>query len=315
MTVRRYRQIAVVTLVGLAFLTVAGVVVRLTGSGLGCADWPGCSEQRFIDVSSTHTAIEQANRLLSGLIGLPTLALLVLGLRATRRGDGLRWPAVGTFLLVIANGLVGRFVVTEDLHPAVVQSHFLLAMVALLFATVAAVRAREFLSTGETVPIRRPTDSAQMLTVALGGLTFAALATGTVVTGSGPHAGDENAIRYGFDISTVAEIHSVTVIVTVLVGVALAVLASRRHDHARQNDLSGWLFVALLQGVVGYAQYFTGVPELLVATHVAGATALWIMTVRLVLRSSTADSEVMAAAGDGSTGGERGVSSPSAAAV
>src|SRR6056297_1291544 len=84
-TLQRYRQLAIVTTFGVGFLTVAGGVVRLTGSGLGCADWPACNDERFIDVSTGHTAIEQLNRLLSGVIGLPTLLLLIVAFRAAPR--------------------------------------------------------------------------------------------------------------------------------------------------------------------------------------------------------------------------------------
>lgn len=306
MTVQRYRQIAVVTAVGLVVLTVAGAVVRLTGSGLGCADWPGCSESRFVDVSSTHTAIEQINRLLSGLIGLPTLALLVVALRATRRGEGLRWPAVATFALVIANGLVGRFVVSEDLHPAVVQSHFLLAMAAVAVAVVAAVRGGEAVRLGAvrrwTVSTGTGVDLVRLATLVLVGATAAALATGTIVTGAGPHAGDENARRFGLDIASVARVHGATVMATLALAVGLAVVASRRSDRRLQGDLSAWLFVGLLQAAIGYAQYFSGVPELLVAAHVGGATVLWAFTVRLAVRSVGVDPAPAATARGGDSG-------------
>jgi cytochrome c oxidase assembly protein subunit 15 len=113
-------------------------------------------------------------------------------------------------------------------------------------------------------------------------LTAAALATGTVVTGTGPHAGEEDVRRFGFDISNVAQIHSVTVIVAVAVAVALALWVGRRRELAPlQAPMSSWLFVGLLQGGLGYAQYFTGVPELLVGYHILGATVLWVQTVRL----------------------------------
>ena len=121
------------------------------------------------------------------------------------------------------------------------------------------------------------------LVTALVVLTGAALTTGTVVTGAGPHAGEEDVRRFGFDISTVARIHSVTVIAAVVTGVLLAWIAGRSSDRTLQTLLSTWLFVALVQGGIGYAQYFTGVPELLVGAHIAGATLLWVSTVWLVL--------------------------------
>lgn len=278
MTLKRYRQLAIVTTVGICVLVVAGGVVRLTGSGLGCDDWPNCNDERFIDVSTGHAAIEQLNRLLSGLIGLPTLLLAIVSFRAAPRGSGLRWPALGVLATVLANGVVGGIAVRRDLHPALVQSHFLLAMLSIAFGLIA-VRA----SSGQGVDWSRWTLTSHRgrLLTALIVLTAAALATGTVVTGAGPHAGEEDVRRFGFDIGGVARIHSVTVIAAVLTGALLAWVATRSRDHRFQNLLSTWLFVALVQGAIGYTQYFTGVPELLVGAHIAGATLLWVQTVWL----------------------------------
>jgi heme a synthase len=123
------------------------------------------------------------------------------------------------------------------------------------------------------------------LFVALGVFVAAALVTGTIVTGAGPHAGDETARRYGFDISTVAEVHSVTVWVAVAVFLALVVALRRTPGLFDRfgGKVSTWMFVAVLQGGVGYVQYFNNVPAVLVAAHVAGATALWVATVWLIL--------------------------------
>ncbi len=278
MTLKRYRQLAIVTTVGICILVVAGGVVRLTGSGLGCDDWPNCNAERFIDVSSGHTAIEQVNRLLSGLIGLPTLLLAIVSFRAAPRGSGLRWPAIGVLVSVLANGVVGGIAVRGDLHPALVQSHFPLAMISIAFGLLAI---RNSAGTQVRWPQVRSGDIIDRLVAGIVVLTGAALVSGTVVTGAGPHAGEEDVRRYGFDIGTVARIHSATVIAAVTIGLLLAWTVTRRGDRALQNGLSTWLFVAVVQGGIGYAQYFTGVPELLVGAHIAGATVLWVVTVRL----------------------------------
>jgi cytochrome c oxidase assembly protein subunit 15 len=279
MTRTRYRQLAIVTTIGICFLVVAGGVVRLTGSGLGCDDWPNCNDERFIDVSSGHAAIEQLNRLLSGVIGIPTVLLAIAGFRAAPRGSGLRWPAIGVLVSVLANGVVGGMAVLGDLHPFLVQSHFLLAMVSIAFGLIA-VRA----GTDRRIPWSSASWSnplhAQLFAVLL--LTAAALATGTMVTGAGPHAGEQDVRRYGFDIGGVARIHSATVILAVACAVLLAWTVARR-VRTMQTAMSSWLFVAIVQGGIGYAQYFTGVPEALVGLHIAGATLLWVATVRLGL--------------------------------
>ncbi len=271
----RFRQLALVTAAGLCLLVVAGGVVRLTGSGLGCDDWPNCNASSFVDVSSSHTAIEQVNRLLSGFIGIPTLALAIGAFRVRPRRRGLVGPSLGVLITVLGNGVVGGIAVRAELHPALVQSHFLLAMASIAFALVAARRAGP-IDTGPAVvgPLRG-------LVWAIGVLTGAALVTGTVVTGTGPHAGDEDVRRWGFQIATVARIHSITVLVTVAVALVFAwVLRSDAVNRRRlAGHLSTWMFLAVVQGGIGYLQYFSGVPELLVGAHIAGATALWVATV------------------------------------
>ncbi len=287
LSLRRFRQIAIVTVVGVCFLTVAGAVVRLTGSGLGCDDWPNCNNERFIDVSSGHAAIEQINRLLSGVIGIPTLLLAIGSFRVWPRRRGLRLPAVAVLVTILGNGVVGGLAVRGDLHPTLVQSHFILAMISIAFGLVAVHRSRpepvlDRTSVGVTPAITG-------LFAALGLLVAASLVTGTVVTGAGPHAGDETARRYGFDISSVAEVHSVTVWLAVAVFLVLVVMLRRTQGPSgRLSDqlswhITTWMFVAVVQGGIGYLQYFNGVPAVLVAAHVAGATALWVVTVNFLL--------------------------------
>lgn len=280
---RRFRQLAIVTVAGVCLLTVAGAVVRLTGSGLGCDDWPNCNNERFIDVSTGHAAIEQLNRLLSGVIGIPTLLLAIGAFRVFPRRAGLRWPSVGVLVTILGNGVVGGLAVRGDLHPSLVQSHFILAMLSIGFGSVAVHRSHP-----APVGDRRSIGVTPLVTAllgALGVLVAAALVTGTVVTGAGPHAGDETARRYGFDISSVAEIHSVVVWISVAAFLALVVALRRAPSlHQRMaSKLSTWMFVAVVQGGIGYLQYFTDVPAVLVAAHVAGATALWIVTIQLLL--------------------------------
>ena len=188
---------------------------------------------------------------------------------------------------VLANGVVGGIAVRTDLHPALVQSHFLLAMASIAFGLVAVHRASDAVDVADPVAVavpvpRRCVDWSR----AVGTLTALALVTGTVVTGTGPHAGEEDVRRWGFDISTVARIHSVCVLLAVGAALLFALQLRREPSDIRQRStktLSAWMFVAVLQGGVGYVQYFTGVPEILVGAHIAGATFLWVATVWLVL--------------------------------
>ena len=282
MSLRRYRQIAILTVAGVCFLTVAGAVVRLTGSGLGCDDWPNCNNERFIDVSSGHAAIEQINRLVSGLVGIPTLLMAIGAFRVRPARRGLKLPSLVVLATILGNGVVGGLAVRGDLHPFLVQSHFLLAMLSIGFGLAAIHRARP-----EPVVARSSIEVTPLVTalmLGLGVLVAASLATGTVVTGAGPHAGDETARRYGFDISTVAEVHSVTVWIAVAVFLVLVVVLRRDRPlfDRLSHNVSTWMFVAVVQGGIGYVQYFSDIPATLVAAHVAGATALWVVTVQFI---------------------------------
>jgi heme a synthase len=308
LSARRFRQIAIVTTAGLCLLVVAGGVVRLTGSGLGCDDWPNCNDESFVDVSSGHTAIEQVNRLLSGVIGIPTLAMAIGSFRVRPRRAGLVGASIAVLVTVLANGVVGGIAVRQDLHPALVQSHFLLAMASIAFGLVAIRRSAliDPIDRDADRDIDRDTDRvvdsmprrAPLLGAGITAATALAIVTGTVVTGTGPHAGDEDVRRWGFDISTVARIHSTAVWMAVALALVLALQLRRRRGRAAtaaNRTMSAWMFVAIVQGGIGYLQYFTGVPEVLVAAHITGATALWVLTVWLAIdvggavRITTAD--------------------------
>lgn len=280
-TLERYRRIAVASLVALLAVTVAGAAVRLTNSGLGCDDWPNCNETSFVDVSSKHAAIEQVNRLFNGLV---TIAVLVVGvlshrLAPARRGVvALAWTLVG---LVAANAVLGGISVRVDLHPIAIQGHLLLALAALVVNLVLIERC---------LPGRSPrppsTPSVWLVWAAAAG-TLAAIVAGTLVTGSGPHAGDETAPRLDLDIPSITRAHGIIVVATIAV---VLWLASRlgRHPHDRAlltQPVTAWLFVGLVQAAIGYIQYFNDLPVLLVGAHVAGAATLTLVTTHLVLRA------------------------------
>jgi cytochrome c oxidase assembly protein subunit 15 len=282
MTPSRYRTIAVATLVALSVIIVTGAAVRLTNSGLGCDDWPNCSKERLIDVSSKHAAIEQINRLFTGVVGAAAIAAVLGSLvRRPRRRD-LVVLSVLISLGVVANAVLGGISVLVDLHPLAVQGHMLLSMALIITGSVLVRRAGE--PDGEP---RIPVVSliTRRLTWALFGLTTLAVVAGTHVTGAGPHAGDETAERLDVAIPTVARIHGVIVMMAVATGVALGIRVWSRAGDRRQigEALATWLFLGVLQAALGYVQYFNGVPALLVGIHVAGATAVMIAATFVVL--------------------------------
>lgn len=282
LTPARFRQVAVVALVMLAVIIVSGSAVRLTGSGLGCDDWPRCSATSFVDVSSKHTAIEQINRLFTGVVGAAVCACVLAAMwRMPRRRDliVLAWLLV---LGVAANAVLGGISVKVDLHPLAVQGHMLLSMGLIVAGAVLVRRSGE----PDGVP-RRPTVSAPTLLLARAhfAVTSVAILSGTVVTAAGPHAGDEHAERLDVAIGSAARVHGTAVIAAVALALALAwrTRVDRDARTALGSTLSTWVFVACLQGAVGYIQYFNGVPALLVGIHVGGATAVMFLTTWLLL--------------------------------
>ena len=291
--VSTYRRISIGALIALSVIIVTGAAVRLTNSGLGCDDWPNCNSERLIDVSSTHAAIEQVNRLFTGVV-VAAVAAAVLGSHRRRpyRRD-LVWWSWALVLGVVANALLGAITVWVDLHPYAVQGHLLLSM-ALVASGATLVRRSGEPDGAVRRRVVSSSSRANVWGIVLG--TTVAIVTGTVVTGAGPHAGDEEAVRLGVAIPTAARIHGVSVMSTL--GLAVLLVARLRRDRTDavvlRPGLGRWLFVAVLQAALGYLQYFTGVPAILVGAHVAGATAVYIVTTQLLL--DTTKPEVTSAA-------------------
>jgi cytochrome c oxidase assembly protein subunit 15 len=283
MSPRTYHRVTIAALVSLCVIVETGALVRLTGSGLGCEDWPNCNEDRFVDVSTAHGAIEQLNRLFTGVVAVAVI-LAVLGSlwRRPRRRD-LTWLSIGLVAGVLGQIVLGGIVVLTGLNPVANQGHFLLSMILVANGLVLVLRAGE----PDGVPRRAATSTAARRTTwAILGLTAVSLVTGTVVTGAGPHAGDEDAPRLDVPIDDVARVHAIAVILTVVAALGLAwLLRTRPRDRdALQGALTLFVVTAIGQGLVGYVQYFSGVPVVLVAVHVAGATAVWLAAVLLAHR-------------------------------
>jgi cytochrome c oxidase assembly protein subunit 15 len=281
-TPERYRQIAIASLVALFVVIVAGAAVRLTNSGLGCDDWPNCNETTFVDVSSKHAAIEQINRMLNAIVTVAVLTVGVLAHRVHPRPRGavaLAWSLVA---LVAANAVLGGISVLVDLHPLAIQGHLLLALAALVV---------NFMLVARCSPPRhasRISRRSMQLVWCVATGTSAAIVAGTLVTGSGPHAGDEDAPRLDLDIESIARLHGVIVIATIVAMLALAVRANARPDERRTlaDAISIWLIVGIAQALVGYTQYLNDLPELLVGIHVGGAAAITLATTHVVVRAN-----------------------------
>jgi cytochrome c oxidase assembly protein subunit 15 len=281
---RAYQRVTSAALVALAFIVVTGAAVRLTASGLGCPNWPTCDRGRIVAPLEYHAMVEFVNRTVTGLVSIAVI-LAVLGslVRRPRRTD-LTWLSLGLVAGVVGQIVLGGLVVLFHLYPPLVMGHFVVSMLLLLDATVLHHRAG--------LPddgVRRAVVGAEHLVLGRVLVASAAMAIllGTVVTGSGPHAGShdgELVERLPFDISDVARIHSLSVLL--VVGVTAFLVRSLRLASAPPALLRRCevlLGVLLAQAAVGYAQYFTGVPAILVAVHVLGAVAVWVATLRVVL--------------------------------
>ena len=264
-------------LILLCVIVVSGAAVRLTGSGLGCSDWPRCNSEKFIDVSTTHGAIEQINRLFTGLVtAIVIAAVLAARFRVPYRKD-LVWLSWGLVAGVIGQIVLGGIVVLTGLNPVANQGHFLLSMILVANALILHQRAK---NDSEPNRLRNLSPFQRLIRVAVtvGSL---AIVTGTVVTASGPHAGDENAKRLGFAITTVARIHGITVLVTIALLIAIARFARTKQLRLLYTPLETVIVIGILQGTVGYVQYFNNIPALLVGIHIFGATMFFLALVHL----------------------------------
>jgi len=294
------RRLALATLVANVGIVVTGGAVRLTGSGLGCPTWPSCTDASLTPTReyAAHGVIEFANRQLTFVLGLLVLATLVAAVLARRQVR----LAVLVAASIPAQAVLGGITVLTHLNPWTVAAHFLLSMliIAAAFALWWRLRAdvaEPVAPAGVPVTLRT---AAWLIT----GLTAAVLAVGTVVTGSGPHAGDKGAThRIGFDPAAVSQLHADLVMLLIGISLGFAVLARAAGASARLRR-AGWLLVGveLAQGLIGFVQYFTHVPAVLVGFHMLGACLVWLaaLTVlaRTLLRSertSAADARLLSA--------------------
>jgi heme a synthase len=271
-------RIALTNVVANGLIVVTGGAVRLTGSGLGCPTWPECTDGSITPTPELagHGLIEFGNRLLAPALTVVAIATVAAVFLSVRRD--LRRLAVLSLLGIPAQALLGGVTVLTGLNPWTVAAHFLLSMALIAIATLLWLRSREP-GVGQPV-VRRPL---VLLVAGIAGTVAAVQVIGTVVTGSGPHSGDPGAGRTGFDPELVSQLHADVVFLLVGLTVALlAALAATDSPGRVRRAARDLLIVELLQGVIGYVQYFTHVPALLVLLHMAGAVLITVFTARLV---------------------------------
>jgi cytochrome c oxidase assembly protein subunit 15 len=270
------------SLVTSILIVLGGVTVRVTGSGLGCPTWPTCTEHSLIATPELgiHGAIEFGNRMITGLL-IAAVGWAIIAARLQRPRDRmLTRLAWSMFWLVVANAVAGGMSVWYDLNPWIVALHFVLAMGLLACATFTWHRARW---NGGDGP--RPSAASRGLAWALVVSSVLLIAAGTLVTGSGPHAGDSSDVpRMGFDWTVVVWLHAAfAVLVLVLAAVLAFRLRVEEGGRLALGRVGIFLLVLLVQLAVGVVQSLIGLPELLVIAHVVLAALVWVGSLRVLL--------------------------------
>ena len=257
-------------------IVVTGGAVRLTGSGLGCPTWPECTPGSYTPVphqveGQLHAWIEFGNRLLTFVLLLCALLAFIIAIRVSKNAvmkSRVRLLAALQVIGIFGQGILGGITVLTDLNPIPVAGHFLLS----IFLIAGAISLRY-----EIVGIVKQKADGIVATLMpfVIWLTVLVLVVGTVVTGSGPHAGDINAKRFGFNPRIVSWLHADLVIALVVLTLVLWLITRVSQNKIIHKYLSIFLAISISQGLIGYIQYFTGLPELIVAAHLLGATLVW----------------------------------------
>ena len=304
------RRVAVAGVVANAGIIMTGAAVRLSASGLGCPDWPDCTSSSLVAAHThgdpmVHTYIEFTNRMLTFALMVVAVLVMVTAWRfrpAGTRRRAIVWLAAAQPLGVVAQAVLGGIVVLTNLNPAAVSLHFLLSSAILALAVTLWTRCAE----GDGPATRLVRGDLRGLSVAMVPVVALMLAAGTVVTGTGPlagltfvpHTGSRPAYvpRYHLPLEGVTQLHADIGWVLGTLAVVLAVGLQVAGAPRRVRRL-GWLLLGLvgLQGVIGYSQYFSGLPAGLVWVHVSGSVLIWIVALRLMF--ATRDRGPVLAAG------------------
>ena len=289
-TMTSMRHLALAGVIANTVIMSTGAAVRLSSSGLGCPDWPRCSAADIVASKNAgqtllNTWIEFGNRLLNFPLVIVVVLIFIAAWRfrpdgpgTGRRRDLVRLAAVQP-LGVVAQAVIGGILVLAKLNPALVSVHFLVSASVVAAAVVLHVRCTD---TGAAGP--RLGATCRLISAALVAVTGLMLAAGTVVTGTGPLAGDAGVARYHLPLEGVTQLHAD--IGWLLAGLSVALVLGLRLSGAPPRAVrAGWVMLAALgsQGVIGYVQYFTHLPAGLVWVHVTGSVLVWVAVLRLFL--------------------------------
>ena len=283
-SLQRFRMVAWVAFGSLYAIIITGSLVRLTGSGLGCSDWPNCNETKFVDISTGHAAIEQINRLFTGVVAAAVIVAVSTSVLLRPRLRKITANAAVLVFGVLVQVVLGAYVVLTGLNPWSNMAHFLVS-IALVSAAYVLVRRVEVLINPPDADEFRDKPLRWVLFL----MTCAVLFLGTVVTGAGPHSGAEQATRLGISVQRATQMHSISVWIMVFVALVLTLRAKTSPARwSREGTKMMRLMAALCaQGFIGYVQYFAGVPAPLVAVHVALSVIVWLCAFEVFLPAST----------------------------
>ncbi len=272
MAAATYRKLVYVSLFFVTAIIVTGASVRLSGSGLGCPTWPKCTNDQMIDVSDPHRATEQINRLFTGAVGFAVIGAFAGAFRRRPYRRDLAW--FGALLIggVLLQGVIGGAVVLLELQWQSVALHFLASFL-LLYGNLELLRRADEPDGARVLSVSA---RVRTLTEIVFGLTILVLVFGTLVTGAGPHGGDADVERLDWPIDNAVRLHSLTVWALIAAVIGLIAVARRDGAAATLARAEAVLAIGLVQGAIGYIQWFNKVPPVLVGIHVLGAASTFI---------------------------------------
>ena len=271
------RRLAVLSLIGQTVLVVTGGAVRLTASGLGCPTWPRCTNNSLVNTPEMgiHGFIEFGNRLLTFALAAVAALMLVYLWNLRKERKDLFLLALGLLASIPAQAIIGGITVLTQLNPWVVGLHFLVSMALVVFATLLVNRAYGRTGGFRTHPLTALPGVLRPVMTAVALFSAIAVMLGVVVTGAGPHAGDADAPRNDLDWDLFSHIHAVPAyLVTAGTLLALYFVFRRGISGTFRTAVLMLLGVTVLQAVIGFTQYYNGIPALLVGAHMLGAALL-----------------------------------------
>ncbi len=271
--IKRAQLASLVNLIAQSGIIVTGAIVRLTGSGLGCPTWPNCAPGSLVPVASQvegfHKYIEFGNRLLTFVVLLASVAVLLISVFSKNKKI-IIWstlPLIGTLLQAVLGGIT----VLTGLNPFTVMFHFLLSIILVAISTFI------YKFWAVTKPTKISSTLIKNYIKFFSLIGFIVIVLGTITTGSGPHSGDEIATRFNIDTRIIAWIHADSVLLFIGLLIGLIILSRTNQElKSLSKNLNTLFILCIVQGFIGYTQWFTNLPWVLVGFHVLGSVLIWI---------------------------------------